>query len=361
MDSYRIPKGDDKRKAMAIQVGVDGFGLLESGHAAGAPIWLREIPAVVTPRTVWLKQYHRTITHGGREVVWREEKDLPPSRDRICSPYDTDARYATKRGSGWEGYKVHLTESCGDVSTTGAPHLVTNVTTTDATVTDVEMLERIHNDLDRRSLLPAEHLVDAGYTSAGLLIDSRRDFSITLLGPLRAGNSRQVQAGGGFERAAFTIDWDNQRVTCPQGVTSTIWSSCSERGRESIVVRFLVTACQACPARPQCTRSTRNGRQLMLRPRDIHEAVEQARAEQTTDEWKQRYATRAGVEGTIHQSVAVTGVRRCRYTGLPKTRLAHVFAATALNLIRLDAWWTGTPLDRPRVSHLARLDFGLAA
>ena len=58
-----------------------------------------------------------------------------------------------------------------------------------------------------------------------------------------------------------------------------------------------------------------------------HEEVEQARTEQTTDEWKQRYAVRAGVEGTIHQAVAATGVRRSRYTGLTKTRLAHVFAA----------------------------------
>ncbi|WP_306769432.1 transposase [Parafrankia sp. BMG5.11] len=79
---------------------------------------------------------------------------------------------------------------------------------------------------------------------------------------------------------------------------------------------------EPCPVRSQCTRATRNGRQLMLRPRDIHEAVEQARAKQNTDGWKQRYATRAGVESTIHQSVAVTGIRRCRYTGLPKTRLA---------------------------------------
>jgi hypothetical protein len=86
----------------------------------------------------------------------------------------------------------------------------------------------------------------------------------------------------------------------------------------------------------------------MLRPRHIHDTVEQARAEQATDEWKQRYATRAGVEGTIHQAVAVTGVRRCRYTGLPKTRLAHILAATALNLIRLDAWWTGTVLAERR-------------
>ncbi|WP_331755672.1 transposase [Streptomyces sp. NBC_01643] len=40
----------------------------------------------------------------------------------------------------------------------------------------------------------------------------------------------------------------------------------------------------------------------------------QVRAEQTTEEWKARYATRAGVEGTIHQAVATTGARRTRYT-----------------------------------------------
>jgi hypothetical protein len=113
---------------------------------------------------------------------------------------------------------------------------------------------------------------------------------------------------------------------------------------DSIVVRFPVTACQPCPVRPQCTRSIRSGRQLMLRTRDVHEAVEHARTEQTADEWKQRYGIRAGVEGTIHQAVAVTRVRRCRYVGLPKTRLAHVFATTAINLIRLDAWWNGTGL-----------------
>jgi hypothetical protein len=119
MDSYRLPKGDDKRTKMAVQVGTDGFRLLESLHAADAPVWLREIPAVVVLRTVWIKQYHRTINDGRQEVAWREEKDLPPSRQRICSPYDTDARYATKRGSGWEGYKVHLTETCDDATETG--------------------------------------------------------------------------------------------------------------------------------------------------------------------------------------------------------------------------------------------------
>jgi len=99
----------------------------------------------------------------------------------------------------------------------------------------------------------------------------------------------------------------------------------------------------------------------MLRPREIHEMVEQARAAQTTQEWKQRYAIRAGVEGTIHQATTTTGIRRNRYLGLPKTHLAHVFTATAINLIRLDAWWTKTPPGRTPTSHFTTLSLTLAA
>jgi hypothetical protein len=84
-------------------------------------------------------------------------------------------------------------------------------------------------------------------------------------------------------------------------------------------------------------------------------------AEQATDEWKQRYAVRAGVEGTIHQAVTTTGIRRSRYLGLPKTHLAHVFTAVAINLIRLDAYWTGTTPGRTCTSHLTKLSLTLAA
>ena len=86
--------------------------------------------------------------------------------------------------------------------------------------------------------------------------------------------------------------------------------------------------------------------------REIHDAQLTARAIQDTLDWQARYAVRAGVEGTIRQAVAVTGTRRARYRGLPKTRLEHVFSAVALNLIRLDAYRNGHPLDRTRTSHL---------
>src|SRR5207248_2667195 len=57
----------------------------------------------------------------------------------------------------------------------------------------------------------------------------------------------------------------------------------------------------------------------------------------------------------------VTGIRHARYLGLPKTRLEHNTAAAAINLIRLDAWWTGKPLDRTRTTHLQRLDLAALA
>ncbi|MDX3846133.1 transposase, partial [Streptomyces europaeiscabiei] len=91
------------------------------------------------------------------------------------------------------------------------------------------------------------------------------------------------------------------------------------------------------------------------------EVLDHARLQQGDEQWRVNYGTRAGIEGTIHQAVSVTGMRRARYLGRQKTHLEHVFSAVALNLMRLDAWWNGHPLDRTRVSHLARLDLSLAA
>ncbi|MFE2989695.1 transposase [Streptomyces sp. NPDC059262] len=71
-------------------------------------------------------------------------------------------------------------------------------------------------------------------------------------------------------------------------------------------------------------------------PRERHEALEAVRQAPETDEWKERYAVRAGVEGTISQAVRITGLRRTRYRNLPTTRLGHIFATTALDIVRID-------------------------
>jgi hypothetical protein len=124
------------------------------------------------------------------------------------------------------------------------------------------------------------------------------------------------------------------------------------------VATFAASDCGPCPARALCTKSRR--RQISLLPRDLAEAQAAARTAEKAIPFQADYARRAGVEGTMHQA-ASHGARRARYRGLPKTRLDHLYMACALNLLRLGAYWTGTPLDRQRTSHLARLELGLTA
>ena len=63
----------------------------------------------------------------------------------------------------------------------------------------------------------------------------------------------------------------------------------------------------------------------------------------------------------MYQATHVAGIRRARYTGLGKTRLEHLAAATAINVIRLDAWYAGNPIDRTRTTHLQRIYLAPAA
>jgi transposase len=362
IDDLHLPESQAKRTALAVAYGSDGYRLLGAVYATGAPVWLRELPAVEALRRIWVQQYYRVIDGNREKVIRREatEQGLPPGRLTLVSPYDLDARYSEKRGKGWTGYKTHFTETCAlpadDDPETGrpaAPNLITHVATTAATVTDVSMTEPIHDSLHSKDLLPGKHIVDAGYTSADLLLAARAR-GVTLLGPLLADTSPQARRGG-YTAEAFTIDWQARHARCPQGATSTSWSPCTQRGTEAIVVKFDATTCQTCPAKNMCTSATRSGRQLSLRPRPVHEAVQQARAEQTTDQWNNDYKIRAGVEGTMRQATHVTGIRRARYLGLPKTTLEHNLAAAAINLIRYDAWLTERPLDRTRTTHLQRL------
>jgi transposase len=359
-DNWRLPQAEAARKDLAVRYGRDGYWLLEQVHGPQAPGWLAGLPAVQVLRRIWVQQYYRD----GEKVIRREEREhgLPPGRDKLCSPYDLDARYSEKRGMSWEGYKGHFTETVSDPAdddpVTGQPalpNLVSDVQTTHAAVPDVMMTEPVHDSLQAAGLLPGEHDVDSGYMSADLLVSSRQR-GITLVGPLLADTSAQARAGG-YTAAMFAVDFGARQATCPEGAVSSKWKPVRRHdGKEAISVRFAAAACRDCPARDKCTTAVRTGRQLFLRPREIHEAVTAARADQDARHWKDRYKTRAGVEGTMNQASHVTGIRHARYLGLDKTRLEHLAAATAINLIRLDAWYTGSPLDRTRTSHLQRID-----
>ena len=146
---------------------------------------------------------------------WRQPLDQPPSAQRIHTPYDPEARYSAKRETTWLGYKAHLTESCDD----DAPHLITHVLTTPATTPDFEAPAPIHTALAAKELLPAEHLMDAGYVDAGLLVDSQQQHQVTVIGPVPPDHCWQALTPDAYDVTQFQIDWDANASPVPKGTS----------------------------------------------------------------------------------------------------------------------------------------------
>jgi transposase len=345
---YHLPAAREARYALAEEIGADGFQLLQRAYAAETPGWVRAVPAVQVLRQVWLQQFYAPA----ERVRWRSAEDLPPGALLISTPYDPEARYNTKRDTNWTGYKVHLTETC-DLDT---PHLLTNVETTPATTPDFELTEQIQEHLAHRDLLPSAHYLDTGYMSVEQVVTSQKQYGIDLVGPVPDETTWQAQAGEGFATACFSMDWEARRATCPQGQQSRQWlERIDHRGHAVIHIKFAKAACQACPVRAHCTHAATEPHSLMIRDREHFAALQTARERQTTETFRQQYATRAGVEGTISQGVRVGDLRRARYIGLAKTRLQHLLTATGLNLLRLGEWLEGAPCGRTRTSPFVAL------
>jgi transposase len=240
-------------------------------------------------RRAWAERY----TGAPGELRWRDVEDMPSPAVLISSPYDVEARYSTERDVEWVGYKAHLTETCDE----DRPHLIVNVETTPATTPDDTMVEVVHESEKGRDLLPGEHLVDKGYTDSEVLVTSESEYGVTVVGPVAEDPGRRARAGAGFDKGGFVVDWDREVVTCPAGKQSISWlPNAYPKNGVVFEARFAREGCTPCPLRPQCTRSKQEPRVIGPLPREQHEALQAGRREQTTEEFRERDAARAGIE-----------------------------------------------------------------
>jgi transposase len=350
-DDTRLPSKQAERDVLVAEVGADGLALLHAVLGDDAPPTLRLLPAIQLLRKVWVQNY--VPIEGG--LRWRTSDDgLPPATQFISSPYDPEAHLALKQSTAWVGYKVHLTETCEPET----PNLITQVHTVLAPIADWDSLPLIHQGLAERELLPHQHLVDSGYVDADLLVASRRDFGIDLVGPPRGDQHWQAREQTGFAAEYFRIDWEHERATCPEGRTSVSWSPVIDNRRTEVIkIRFSEKDCSRCPSLTRCVRSKKKypRRLITVRRQAAYEALRAARQREKTRAFMDLYANRSGIEGTVSQGVRTCGLRRTRYRGFAKTHLDHTFTATAINCLRLSEWLAGVPKAKTQHSRFANL------
>jgi hypothetical protein len=111
---------------------------------------------------------------------------------------------------------------------------------------------------------------------------------------------------GRFPKTAFVLDWEQQKITCPNQITLPF-----EVGAK---VQFPKSACASCPLRAGCTTNPR-GRSVSIHPE-----------EQLLQEFRQRQLTKVG-RAKLRERVAVEHSlahlghwqsKRARYIGLRK-------------------------------------------
>jgi transposase len=95
VEAYRLPKKEPEWEAYAIQVGEDGYQLLEWAYTPGCPREVRDNPAIEILRRVWVQEYYREDDHAN----WRKPDNafnLPMMQKRVTAKSEKWIGWDTK-------------------------------------------------------------------------------------------------------------------------------------------------------------------------------------------------------------------------------------------------------------------------
>jgi len=141
---------------------------------------------------------------------------------------------------------------------------------------------------------------------------------------------KEHQRGDLFPKSRFTIDLENNTVTCPVGNVADK----SQSGANAAKIFAFGRACNACPLRAQCTTNAQ-GRTVQVHPQE--RLLQEARAYQQTEEGRKRLRERVVIEHTLAR-LSHLGIGQARYFGRAKTQCQLLIACTVANLRRVWNW-----------------------
>ena len=194
-----------------------------------------------------------------------------------------------------------------------------------------------------RTWPPGRHYLDSGYLSAALVVSELATrHGIALIGPLLADTSAQARAGHGYARADFTVDYDTKTVTCPQGKTSASWTPCTQQRQGRDRGHLLRQRLRPLPGPPPVHHQRRNGGSSPCRPatwpKPRPPPAPRKRRSRSRPTTPAAPASKAPCTRPPATAPGAPATAAC-----PKPASTTLYMAFALNLLRLEAYWTGTP------------------
>ena len=185
--------------------------------------------------------------------------------------------------------------------------------------------------LAARKIQPQELIVDTNYASAENVIACEQR-GTEVVAPVR-GPAAAVPQANAKTLADFTVDEKApQAVLCPRGHAP---ESVERQENGKITATFSRLHCAACPCRKACPAARNpNGTRTLKTTLKDYVLAKRRRYEQT-EEFRKRYAERAGIEATNSELKRAHGMGFLRVRGRARVRLAVYFKALACNVKRL--------------------------
>lgn len=261
-------------------------------------------------------------TGGSGQVVVKANREVPS--DSLQNPSDPDAGYDHHKG---KGYQVQVMESYqereeGEESEPPL-NLITYVQAQGAHESDSQAVQPALEKSRQQERAPKQLLADSLYGSDNnhLLAQSE---GVELIAPVKT-NKKPPPVG----LADFVYD-EQQRVTaCPQeeAPLKTYW----KKQRHS--AQFDKAVCARCPLSEQCpVQPGLRGNYLRYSNKELR--IEQRKAHEQTDEFRNCYRFRSGCEATMSELDRKTGIKRLRVRGMPAVSLCVFLKAAGVNILR---------------------------
>ena len=252
----------------------------------------------------------------------RIELKEKPSSSSLQSPSDPDVTYGHKG----KGYEVQLAETCVEDNPFQA---ITAVNVNDANESDQQQVKPTLEQTERTcGEAPDELHTDAGYGSGDNIVMAREQHGTELKAPIGSNESEKH-----LPLSEFEFDADKQEVLgCPRG-EAPLRHEQTRNGKATLAL-FSAATCRQCPARHVCPTQKRGDGSRFLRFTKADVAVAQRRAEQETEEFKERHKIRSGIEATNSELKRCHGLGKLRVRRRQRVGLAVHLKVLALNVKR---------------------------
>lgn len=257
-------------------------------------------------------------------VILKESKDV--SSSSLQTPHDVDVTYSGHKGKGVE---VQIAETMGNGE---KPELLTYVDQTPSCGSDETVTVPAVDALAEREIQPKELTTDTNYASAANVIECEKR-GTEVVAPVKGPAAEPV---GENEKtlADFSVDVkeENGPVLCPAG---HVPEHAERKANGNIAATYSRLHCAKCPFRKTCpAKRNPNGTRTLRTTITDHVLAKRRRYEQT-EEFRKRYAERAGIEATNSELKRAHGLGRLRVRGGTRVRFAVYFKALACNVKRM--------------------------